>query len=457
MKALELVQDRRGHRRLAEAWRSVQQEPRPVDTGAVECLVQQLLLQCLGAALYSDTRLRSGWEIHLPERLFEGGARRTRGQKACEGGGRALDRRSEQRRKVVRQRRSGPRARPCRGRHDLVEREHKVAGLDGDGRRLQHEPLLRVVDLRVPALHRVERGLGAERTEIGAAKALGRICEHVAEVRVERRVPAAGMNVQDAPPRLAGREREEKLAVKTAGAAQCRVHGVGPVRRANHHHLPASVHAVHERQEGAHDARVNLVLLARAHRRKPVDLVEEDNARLRLFRLVEQEAQLPLRLTDPLGEAVGALAHEEADRLLGRRAARGERAGHKRLTRTRRSVEQDATRRRHTKSLEHLGVQKRQAHHLLELLHVLVQTAHLGEVRVHAHPERIHVRQRVARGLDAPKAVRRRAQFGHRAAPKQHARRGPRRRGAGAERAASLLVRAVRRIERERRERAAGR
>lgn len=87
---------------------------------------------------------------------------------------------------------------------------------------------------------------------------------------------------------------------------------------------------------------MDLVLLGGAHGRQAVDLVEEDDGGLAAPRLLEQEPavemgtrgfrceavvpfhcgvdamqrdvpQLPLRLADPLAQAVRALAHEEGD------------------------------------------------------------------------------------------------------------------------------------------------
>lgn len=68
--------------------------------------------------------------------------------------------------------------------------------------------------------------------------------------------------------------------------------------------LAAAVEPVHERQQGGNDGVVNLVLLGAPHRRKSVDLVEEDDGRLVLGSLLEQHPKLPLRLPHPFREEV---------------------------------------------------------------------------------------------------------------------------------------------------------
>ncbi len=84
-------------------------------------------------------------------------------------------------------------------------------------------------------------------------------------------------------------QREEELAVEAAGAAQRRVDRVDAVRRADDDHLAAVVEPVHEREQRRHERAVDLVLLARAHRRQAVDLVEEDNGGAHLVRLQRHE------------------------------------------------------------------------------------------------------------------------------------------------------------------------
>jgi hypothetical protein len=56
---------------------------------------------------------------------------------------------------------------------------------------------------------------------------------------------------------------------------------------------------------------MDLVLLCRANRGEPVNLVEEDDRGLACARFFEKQAQLAFGLADPLREAVCAFAHEE--------------------------------------------------------------------------------------------------------------------------------------------------
>ena len=51
--------------------------------------------------------------------------------------------------------------------------------------------------------------------------------------------------------------------------------------------------------------------LGRADRRETVDLVEEDDARLLVASPFKEQSELAFGLTNPLGQAVRALTHEE--------------------------------------------------------------------------------------------------------------------------------------------------
>lgn len=70
-----------------------------------------------------------------------------------------------------------------------------------------------------------------------------------------------------------------------------------------------------------------------SHRGEAVDFVEEDDGGLRLLGLLEQQAQLALRLPHPLAEDVGALAHEEGHLLPRLAGVRRQGPGHQRLAR----------------------------------------------------------------------------------------------------------------------------
>ena len=136
---------------------------------------------------------------------------------------------------------------------------------------------------------------------------------------------------------------------------------------------------------------MNLVLLGAAHRGKAVDLVEEDDARLHAASLLEEEAQLPLGFPHPLGQAVCALAHEERHVLPAVAALVGQGARHERLAGPGGSEEEDAARGLHVKVGKDLGVEKREGHHLLQRLHVVLQPPHAAPVHIRVHPHWLRV------------------------------------------------------------------
>lgn len=136
-----------------------------------------------------------------------------------------------------------------------------------------------------------------------------------------------------------------------------------------------------------------------------IDLVEEDDARLARLCLLEEETQLTLCLTDPLGKTIGSLAHEERWGLSARdsnrmrltdlpplrAAAAGKRTSKERLSRAGRPVEEHTARRRDVESLKHLRVEQRERDHLLELLDVSAKTTDRVERDVRSDAQRIRV------------------------------------------------------------------
>ena len=88
----------------------------------------------------------------------------------------------------------------------------------------------------------------------------------------------AAVDAQDLDAALHVGRVQADLAVEAAGAAQRGIERVGAVRRADDDHLPARAQAVHQRQELADDALLDLAPDLGALGRDGVDLVEEDDA-----------------------------------------------------------------------------------------------------------------------------------------------------------------------------------
>lgn len=83
---------------------------------------------------------------------------------------------------------------------------------------------------------------------------------------------------------IAGK-RKVQLPVEPSGSSQGGIYGIEPIGRSYDYDLGAVVQAVHQGQQGRHDARVHKVLSVRSHRGQTVDLVEEYYARPALLRL----------------------------------------------------------------------------------------------------------------------------------------------------------------------------
>ena len=138
---------------------------------------------------------------------------------------------------------------------------------------------------------------------------------------------------------------DRDAAVEAAGAQQRGVEDLGAVGRAEDDHVRAGLEAVHlgedlvERLLALVVAAADPAVVARARAPDRVQLVDEDDRRRRLLRLLEEVAH-----------ARGAHAHDRLDELRGREVEEGgvrlagDRAGEQRLAGPGRAVEQDAVR-----------------------------------------------------------------------------------------------------------------
>jgi hypothetical protein len=134
----------------------------------------------------------------------------------------------------------------------------------------------------------VDRSLGAQRLEVGAAVPNAPRGELLEEQGGRRFLPAAGVNLENLKPRRSVGQRKREFSVESPGSSKRSVDGVHPVRRAQHNDPPARVQTVHEREQRRDDGVMDLVTLRRANGREAVDLVEEYNRRLPLLRLFKQ-------------------------------------------------------------------------------------------------------------------------------------------------------------------------
>ena len=231
------------------------------------------------------------------------------------GGQTGLQRGLQERLEVRRKRLRVLRVAAVGARRDDGERRVEVVAPHLDGRLVDLQLLLALVNLRVQTVQRAQRRLRAQCLQVRAGVAVGALRQVLDHLLARLRAPRPCVDAQNLLAPLGVGQVEEQLAVEASGASQRGVDGVHAVGGADHDDLPATVQSVHEREQRRDDGAVDLVLLGGAHGRQAVDLVEEDHGGLVRARLVEQQSQLLLRLAHPLGETVRALPHEERDAL----------------------------------------------------------------------------------------------------------------------------------------------
>src|SRR5256885_1788685 len=159
-------------------------------------------------------------------------------------------------------------------------------------------------------------------------------------------------------------------ALQPAGAQQGGVDEVGPVRRADHHHVAQRLDAVQlGQQRRDHPIGGTPVRRLPPYRRERVHLVEEHQRRSGLPGAAEQLPYRPFALADPLRQQFGPLdrQHVGAPRT-------GDRLDQIRLAAPGRAVEQDPARWLYPEPRERVRVRQRPQHrlgqHLLDRHHV---------------------------------------------------------------------------------------
>lgn len=183
--------------------------------------------------------------------------------------------------------------------------------------------------------------------EICSSVPLRQMRELVLERLLDRRDPAGRVDVEDLASTLEIREGEVEFSIESSWSSQRWVDGVRSVRRSNDDDLTCngvSMQVSRQRQGGTdldhpfHPSRqavsrqstrgLDLVCCfvqerdlgpsrvssgrSRDHGEGlTIDLIEEDDTRLASFCFVEEETQLSLGLSDPLGQTIRTLTHKE--------------------------------------------------------------------------------------------------------------------------------------------------
>ena len=158
-------------------------------------------------------------------------------------------------------------------------------------------------------------------------------------------------------------DADDDLAVEAAGAAQRLVERLGAVGGGDDDEVLARLEPVEQGQQLGDEALLGLALDLAALGRDRIDLVDEDDRRRRLGRLLEHLAQPPLALAIGRAHDLGAGDVEEAGVALV-----GDGAGEAGLAGAGRAVEQDALGRVDPEPLEDLGIAQGQLDHLAKLV-----------------------------------------------------------------------------------------
>mmetsp|Transcript_39864 Transcript_39864/g.95355 ORF Transcript_39864/g.95355 Transcript_39864/m.95355 type:complete len:354 (+) Transcript_39864:1131-2192(+) len=183
----------------------------------------------------------------------------------------------------------------------LLRHKHGVQDLSVDGLLLQIDEVHLLSDAR-------ECGLSAQLCQVCAHKAV-RVCSDILQLDIWAQLHIFGVDPHDLQAAVVVRHTNVELPVEAPKAAQGLVNGVGPIRGADDHGLPATLHAIHQGQHLGNHAPLDLTACLVALRRDRVDLVDEDDAGSGLLGVGEEVAH-----------ARGADAREDLHKLRGRDA-----------------------------------------------------------------------------------------------------------------------------------------
>jgi hypothetical protein len=263
----------------------------------------------------------------------------------------------------------------------LFLRHHDRLALRSDHHAVDRLVAVVHLDDRFIAPRREQRGLVEQILQIGAGESGRAFRKRLEQDFLAQRL-VARMHFQDLLPAFDVRAIDHDLAIETAGPQQGRVEHVGAVRRRDQDHAGVLIEAVHLHEQLIE--RLLALVMAAAQTRAAlaadgVDFVDEDDARRRLFRLIEEVAN-----------ARGAHADEHFDEV---RTGNGEkrhagfarnRAREQRFAGARRAEQQHALGNARAERLELLGVLQELdnlAELLLGLIHARnVVERHLGAV-----------------------------------------------------------------------------
>src|SRR6266545_2936397 len=181
---------------------------------------------------------------------------------------------------------------------------------------------------------------------------------------------ASRVNLQDFFPAHPVRDADLDFPIEAARPTQRGIDRLVPVRRADDDDLAAAREPVHQREELGDDPALDLAGDLLPLRGDGVELVDEQDARRVLLRLLELLPEAFFALAVVLGHDLRPLDGVEVGP-----GFVGDRLGDERLARPRRAVKEDSLRRIDAAALEQLRVLQRELDHLADLHELLLQAA----------------------------------------------------------------------------------
>src|SRR5881397_1863383 len=217
------------------------------------------------------------------------------------------------------------------------------------------------------------RGLAAQALDVRAGVAVQVDGEFFQVHTLERH--GAGVDLEDREARiLVGRWNQEN-PIEPARAQHRRIEAVRAVRRANDADAFEGLEPVHRGQELIHPFAHAAIRVEAADVGDRVELVEEDDARSDLLRLLEDHAHGLLRFPDPFRHDLGSLDLDEV-----RLGLRGDGFCEQGLPGPGRSVEQNAARRPDAHPLERIRLLQRHLDRFTEFHLDFLEAADIGPV-----------------------------------------------------------------------------
>src|SRR5881409_3437057 len=218
------------------------------------------------------------------------------------------------------------------------------------------------------------RGLAAQALDVRAGVAVQVDGEFFQVHALQRHRP--GVDLQNREARILVRRWNEYNSIESARPEHRRIQAVRAIRRADDADAFEGLESVHRGQELIHHALAHTaVRVEAAHVRDRVELIEEDDARGDLLRLLEDHAHRLLRFPDPFRHDLGSFDRDEV-----RLGLRGDGFCEQRLPGSGWSVQENAARRADAHPLKRIRFLQRHLDRFTEFHLDFLEAADIGPV-----------------------------------------------------------------------------